>query len=586
MAHHHISYRLHSCGPGPRNDPNQQHRSRAGSGSYYPVVPYSVVDAPASDVAASNSIHHHEKLHAKQYATTTYGLFSYMAATRQAVLAARAFRHEHPLVGVRYSKFERLGGDDPLHEIRDSDLRAFFQFSELIAALDGREPKFLGSAATWSDLAQATDKAEEIESHLPAGLWQRTERSIKSATDVALAPATKLTPRLGAAELFESGAIAAQLLLRDWLQNRITGKESRYRGAQLAFFHTILPFLADVSTLTKKEAAHAAANLQSHRQPLEVLFDLLDQRPRTRRVRSIGAGAGALQLFCVLVDLALQSPIGSWFRTLGTQLAWHDVHPGWRFLRILQVVDAERRAAAKKRHGARQLLAQMIENPLTLRDQISGRLRWPTSEQMKDALSSWLSETDAHERFCGNPFETSFARARMLAAMFGLERQGGWVDLTLGRNQLTERFSRQKPFGTRQRDQALPEEVTRTWSLEKGIVIDRRRGVCVGGPGGLRVEDGNTVFRFDPSTMTFDWHGGRHNTLLANTRSDMTLADAILGLPFHHEVLQMAVWGSGGNDAADFLAKKLCSDQAASWSDVRQACHTLVDKVQEKYIWT
>lgn len=507
----------------------------------------------------TNALLHHEGLHACQYEQTSFGLFATYVAKIQADIAAEVYRRKHPVIHAptRPYVYGRILDSPDIVELKCDAQRDFWTLEALLAALDGRAQSLLHLAAPWATAETLIASSGFARDYLPEHIWSNTVRKLRDSPTLppgaarsTLVPFDEHGTMLGAHHLLEAGAVAAQLLFRGLMRNEVTGAAALYRGAQMAFVRLLQAHAGRRGSRAPQARSYFNALMLSEEQPLHCLLPEHLHPQKT------------LQLFCAAIDLALSAPLGPWFRSLGADLGWHDVHPGWRFVRLLWFLDGRLRSS----RSPMSLLDDMLEDPCGTCDGAARALGWPTRGDM---ASTMLGDS----KLWG-----AIARAGVLA----LQRPLPWIQLkTAGpRDEYYSRHPWSADAHRSMRTLVLPLEVS------TAVLVDWARGVCVRPPDLSHFEPDSHVVsvRYAPPVSgqrprPVSIGGPPINDMECGVREDLPLVDAVEKQSFWAELLRNMVVGSAGKDAASLLASRVCRPTAPARPEVEGACERLLHRV-------
>jgi len=296
-----------------------------GLHSYRSATDILLVD-PDNDPYVALSALVHEGIHSGQHAFTTYGLF---------VLASELHAFEQLLYDMGVAR-KRLDPDSGVPRMSvaatvsmNTDLRRLFY---------GIDVRGIGRDTSVSQLAD----------HLrPSLLTVSSDMGVVSDFRVAgfefssqaLVPACPKIGSIGARELLETSALAAQIAGFRQIPTIIRSHSRTYCGAQSLFLEVLRAWLPDfvppmtavpngVPPLKNLLDFHCGVDLSSDR-PESVQTVETSNVSRAKSIRVIQLCLA----FCVAVHQALMIPLSS------RPLAWHHLHPGWRFVRLLAVLE-------------------------------------------------------------------------------------------------------------------------------------------------------------------------------------------------------------------------------------------------------
>ncbi|MFZ4795818.1 MAG: hypothetical protein ACOYLN_16985, partial [Blastocatellia bacterium] len=374
----------------------------------------------------------------------------------------------------------------------------------------------------------------------------------------------------GAYGLLESGAIAAQLAC--WspggIPTMIACSDQLYHTGQDLF----LEVLGNLDEIFRAPGLHDRLSDQKaafpNHTPLQQVFDLivhnLDRIPEHGRQFFWDTVHQIPLMFCSLVELALSSPIGPAFSTINRGLRWHDLHPGWRFVRAVGVMGE----LLKSDNNAR---FAWLADPERLQDQVCDRLEWPKRATMGLCLINWVGCSLPGMLQQHTPTDVNRLRTRSLHVALGLERTCAWIP----RFSLNQELSSPWVAGE-VRTRILRSSWSAEWQdqlkMEQSISVHHRTGRCIW-----------EVHHF-PEAHSPLLGQDDYRAFLEMLSRPLSLAEAVETEFFHLEVLRMLIFGSDKVPLAQALLDAVCGDECPTRRDVAAACERLIDSVWRYHI--
>jgi len=184
--------------------------------------------------------------------------------------------------------------------------------------------------------------------------------------------------------LLETSALAAQIAGVRALPTYIGSHSSIYCGAQLLFLRVLHPWMSSVIP----ESSEFPPNVPPLKHLLQLFCGVdLSQDISSSMADSIDSNSGKVGiiisiclLFCVLVNKSLAIPLAS------RSSPWHDLHPGWRFVRILSVFEGTLKGGGVK-------LEDALKRPSEFFQQCGEAIGFPTTEQFIHDLAEWSGDS-------------------------------------------------------------------------------------------------------------------------------------------------------------------------------------------------
>jgi hypothetical protein len=524
------------------------------------------------------SIRLHETVHAGQYAKMPFGLWALWSAVEQGRLAASAYRQRHPVVHVPdpHEALAPLDDADGIEGTKCEHLRLWKKL-ELLAWLFDHRRKQTTLALSGGDLGSALKKIAGADfdalDALPESVWTPYPHEHIQVLGHRFYtrypfPAGERCLPFGAYGLLESSAIAAQLACFGAIPTVIGCTDPLYHTGQDLFL-SVLGDLDDVfgAGLMDKLPLQIAA-YPGH-PPLQNLFDLivynLERIPEHARLHCCDTVQRVSLLFFSLVELALSTPIGPAFSAVNRGLHWHDLHPGWRFVRALGVM----RELLEFDNDARFLWLSDCDR---LQDQVCNTLGWPTRLVMGERLVNWVAYSLPEVLRQHTAADVIRLRARSLHVALGLARTCAWLP----------RVVFNKAHGIWEAGEERSRRLRSSWSTEwqhqlgtdQSISVHHRTGRCI-----WEVHH----FPQDRSSILCE---ADCRAFLDRLWRPQTLAEAIEAEFFHLEILRMLYFGSGDVSPVHALLDTVCGDDCLTRRDVAAACERLVKNVWRYQIYT
>lgn len=549
-------------------------------GEHFPLMCLDVIHTSEGiDPIEDFSIRLHETVHAGQYAKTPFGLYTLWSAVEQGRLAASAYRARHPVVTLTGPRDAIAPLDDfaSIEETSCQHLRLWKKLELLRWLLD--RPKSQTTLAAHSICVTLLGKklsGSDLDSleALPNSVWNSFPHDYIQILDHRLPthhPCPSLSGRpFGAHGLLESSAIAAQLACWSAMPTMVACSEQLYHTGQDLFLKALgnLDDLFCTSGLHDRLSDQKAA-FPNHT-PIQQLFDLILQNlqriPEHGRQCDLNTIVQIPRLFCSLVELALSAPIGPAFITINQGLRWHDLHPGWRFVRAIGVMgellesDGEARLA-------------WLADPECLQDQVCDRLEWPKRAAMGVCLINWVRCSLPRMLQQHTPADVRRLRSRSLHVALGLERTCAWLPRVRLNKALAAPWVAGQERSNKLRS-SWPDEWQIQLKLDQSISVYHRTGKCIW-----------EVHQFFPEAPSRFLDDASYKGLLDKLWRPLNLAEAVETEFFHLQVLRMLVFGTGDAAPACHLLDYVCGGECPIRGEVESACERLIDTVWREWIY-
>ncbi len=395
---------------------------------------------------------------------------------------------------------------------------------------------------------------------------------------------------LGASALMESSAVAAQLVAFFVWPNKIAAKPLIYRGAQRLFLDAVrqyLPQFYSEKNMDDFDRRMVSAFGKTH-PPLANLFDaVLDDVDRKfwsefkrgdvsrdvldEMVHSWDLLTQLAYLFCSVVDLALSTPLGEAFRGMKdrNRLGWHDIHPGWRFVRSISLMTS-----ILSQGDGNEILHTWMNDPESLQTEISEQLGWPRRHNMRAPIEQWADWLES-VRQTGTTYSPDITRsvARSLHVSLGLVRPNAWLRVTQVLEDSARHITLERGLGRRESAfSEWPEHWQEAYTYDQSITVDWRSGQCLWEihPDRLSSSEVRSVDDYP--------------AMLAELLRDLPLAEALRTEFFHLHVLRLLFKGSQGQDPREELIDRVCAQDCRVRSEVVSATDELFNDVWQYYI--
>ncbi len=606
--------------------------------SYYSPETW-VASISRSDLAFTeyNAAHHHETVHLKQYAFTTFGLASALYRGRQARLAARVFASAHPLVHTPNVRTEPMPSlIQGSFDCSSTESRQYEQVDWILDALNGspRPVRTLGALLALSNEAPSVAlPPEAFERCQRSGVPQlpRSTTALLSMSPSAAAPMLgeqlllegSARHALGASDLFEGGAVGAALLEGTFLQGayhagseeaaaalvkRLEGSGRRtlnsaraisfpggltltsygvdgfalcpgvtgipYRLTQLLFLRMYASVVSRAGDDSLERglgdaAVQKALLYAADHQPLEFyLLDPgtsavapLDDLLRPRSVERPAVDLPFVWLFLTITDLALATPLPPAF---STELSWYDLHPGWRYLRALAVLE-EILSSCPSVEAVHQLAEKYSRNLTELTTLVSKQLGWPTTTEMHGQLVSYVdSEVWLHDVSLGA--DPALYLCRFLSCLRRVRRPLAWVS---PKREFSHGESPSDAIGEPNRFRSAP-FVQAVDGLQPGVVF--------------HVPTGRTLRSFDSRRKTLVTTEALNDPSFA-WKHDYPAEDVMRNFTLHQTGLRRLASGTRGELLPDILLQGVCDPLSSKYGELRAVAVEIAVDIFRFHVW-
>jgi hypothetical protein len=395
---------------------------------------------------------------------------------------------------------------------------------------------------------------------LTPDIFEKPVRSDVSVRDTLfradfVCPVDQSRTALGAAALLEGQAMAAQMLGAPRLPRRLDARDDVYHVAQRLFNAVFLPSFQHLHP----EHARAQRPSTSH-------------TPFSTLVRSDGEFSSPARrlayLFSALVELALNPPLGRWALDLVREheLNWVDLHPGWRFVRLLEWSS---RYLALRGTDA---LALWLVAPDAFITQASSDLAWPQPRDLSQVL--W-PRIDALIQQTGSAVRTDHNRIRarswhVAKGLLGHNRLIPTVWLPVAGPDDRD-FARRcaAVLSTRAHIMsAWPPEAATWMRFDQSVSVDWGSGNCIWSVQQVLESNDDLDRALEDDASCED--------LLARAPRPLGLEEAISTEFFYLELLRMLMLGSDGAHPAELLADAIVSPVSGGHAEAIEATRDLL----------
>lgn len=552
------------------------------SGYHWPLMCYDLLELDPKKPTETLSAWLHESIHSRQLCKTTYGLFILFTSMDQGFRSIKAFQKEHPIIveGCMFGSFDPLDHGLPFRDIKETDIKQWLCLEAIRRIFDGDQTNLLKSESGLDELQYTFDSIYNTDEFgaVPSSLFKfdsypRIQIGSQQFDLTCISPFDDSFHKIGARSLLEGSAMASQLLLKFDDTTRIEHGQSVYRSAQRLFCKI---FADPFNLLLPKSMRKDNTSLSSgDRLPLSYyLNNAGNLSPNAFRL---------VFLFCIVVELALNAPLTPLFKSLVNKynLKWHDLHPGWRFVKILSKAED-----LLKRNDKLKTLSRWLIEPDNFIKMICEELNWPNRNHLFDSLRTAIREEFEVD---GVPYTIKGDKfrftTRVLHVAMGLAKPGSWIPFILLFNEKTldaddwdflqhiESFKSKRQLW---RD-SWPEEWNDYYTYDQSITIDWKRGMCLWeflaawskAPDNLRYYI-NTPYK---------WTADECSEILNYANRPLDIGETVNTEFFHLEVLRMMMLGSHGSNPAEHLAELICDPKCERYPIVLTACKNMINDI-------
>ena len=269
-------------------------------------------------------------------------------------------------------------------------------------------------------------------------------------------------------------------------------------------------------------------------------------------------------LFCAIVELALNPPIGPMFKGLNRNLSWHDFHPGWRFVYAVQSMSELVSTDASR-------ISEWLANPDVFQDEICDRLGWPRRLAMLQELGKFADGNFDSISYGYTTTDSNRLVPRIYHVILGLARTCAWLPRVVVGPRSMEAWRRGKAKSDLIRSALSPELLA-----DQSVTVNYQTGRCM-----WAVHEKFT----DQKMVDLLLIEREREALLEQLVRPLELAYTITSYFFYLHILRMAIIGSAGCPVGNLMLNLVCSERCTCRKSVDDACKQLVDSVWELWIY-
>lgn len=524
--------------------------------------------------------------HQGQHVATTYGLIDAAATVLQTHYAAPAYRSRNPTAptGPLNAVLPSIV-EEPTTGGKDRNIQRWQALEIVKRYLDGKRTRLVPENLTVQELWQRI-RSVDLCLRLPFDVADEGTGDVGPQITVGgqtfhtsdPVPWSGATP-IGADALLETAAVAGCILTWEHGKRLVHDASSVYSTAQRLFLSALpreqLRTFLDKATVERIDVLRSADN---ERPPLSELYDWLDETGRMSPL-TLSHLQGLVFLFCSIVELSLCPSMRYQGSTdQGRPLTWFDLHPGWRFLRALDVITKE-----LLRNGSEGKLKRWITRTRQVEGVICSALAWPDRYTLYEEVGQWKAQLEVGdsdllqidldwllERSAGVREGLLVVNSSLGALVYSLAEGSALTDELL--REMKHRENLMAAWGKQQHDRA---DTMEGWTVEwnSGRLVK---------PLHLKYLTGLSLERLDSRSPA------DAQRILDSTPSSSQPLSALMDagmLPLDFLVMRAIVAGTEGFPMGQWLADRLCSPDASARRHIEDAAANAFLRVSEERVY-